>query len=1010
MLRAIGLILLASSAATAEPPSGYAPPAADSVLINFNPGWRLMKGSHPLTVDDSAWEQVSTPHTYHEDVAFQDWKTTRDLGPFTYRKRFTIPAAYQGRRLLFEFQGIRQRGHFYLNGQLLGKHSNGVTQFGFDLTPHVKFGAENVLHVEIDCKGQEFGTNSRMCWFNPHFNPLFGGIHRNVILHVVPKVHATLPLYSSFGTEGTYVYAEEISTEKRTAKIGIEVQAHNAEAEPRQVTCQAVLVDLAGTAVATFDAPPARIEPGKNHVFVMSRQVGDLHFWQPGYPYLYDVYTIVQGGEGKPDVRKIVTGFRKIEVRGPELFLNNRVLMLHGYAPATQNEWAVVGSAFPDWMHDFSNALMAEGVSTIVRWMHCMAPPQDIASCDRVGLPQMVNAADYENDSQGREWELRTEIMRDAIVYARNNPSILLWEASNGGLSREHAAEMIALRDRWDPHGYRRPMGGRSGSPEWTAHMFGAKPNKVLHLDVEYMRDESPRRWWDEWSPPFLHPDKSEIKEIGKGAYDRNQDNMCRTQAAAYQRYYDVRPGQGKDQCCSGGAQIYFADTNTGLKRGKDAFRRSGPVDAMRVAKDAFFCNQTLRMNTPELWTEGRPSVFLPGHWNYPEGTVKPMYVFVSPGIERVKLLVNGVPVPNGKRDNTFQFTFPDVAFQPGRVEARGLDAAGKQVAVAAHETCGEPAAIRLKAIQGPGGLRADGSDLAMIETEVVDKQDRRCPLAQNLIRYQVSGPAVWRGGIWEENVAKYANKLELPVVNGVNRVIVRSRPQAGTVTVRAEADGLKSATLDIVSHPVRIEDGLTSEMPAVAPVVLRGPERYGPDLPPAPRPKLSGEWQKAFEELPGKGINGALIRSLTTAFPPGTTIQPKAANGAKIFADRDRVFAGLPARLVGAEYIQVANQGASIMAAEGLVFTLAQPGRVLVAYDEANANPPAVAGLVRFTKTTGHLMINRRPHAVYESEPMKAGDRMYLGTNNWLEQPPKGVNNMVVFVVPEGRQAPASP
>jgi hypothetical protein len=34
--------------------AAYAPPAAASVRINFNPGWRLAKGSHPVDGTDDA--------------------------------------------------------------------------------------------------------------------------------------------------------------------------------------------------------------------------------------------------------------------------------------------------------------------------------------------------------------------------------------------------------------------------------------------------------------------------------------------------------------------------------------------------------------------------------------------------------------------------------------------------------------------------------------------------------------------------------------------------------------------------------------------------------------------------------------------------------------------------------------------------------------------------------------------------------------------------------------------
>jgi len=47
-------------------------------------------------------------------------------------------------------------------------------------------------------------------------------------------------------------------------------------------------------------------------------------------------------------------------------------------------------------------------------------------------------AGDSERDGQGRQWDARVELMRDAIIYNRNNPSIIFYESGNKGVSEEH--------------------------------------------------------------------------------------------------------------------------------------------------------------------------------------------------------------------------------------------------------------------------------------------------------------------------------------------------------------------------------------------------------------------------------------------------------------------------------------------------------------------------------------------------------------------------------------------
>src|SRR6185503_17369449 len=155
------------------------------------------------------------------------------------------------------------------------------------------------------------------------------------------------------------------------------------------------------------------------------------------------------------DVVRIRTGFRKTEFGKGMVKLNDRVIQLKGYAQRTTNEWPALGSAVPAWLSDFSNRLMLESNANLVRWMHVTPWKQDIESCDRLGLMQAMPAGDSEKDVDGRRWEQRVELMRDAIIYNRNNPSILFYESGNHGISEDHMAQMKKVRDAYDPHGGR---------------------------------------------------------------------------------------------------------------------------------------------------------------------------------------------------------------------------------------------------------------------------------------------------------------------------------------------------------------------------------------------------------------------------------------------------------------------------------------------------------------------------------------------------------------------------
>ena len=152
----------------------------------------------------------------------------------------------------------------------------------------------------------------------------------------------------------------------------------------------------------------------------------------------------------------------------------------------------------PPWISDYSNGLMIEHNANRFRWMHVTPWKQDVESCDRVGVIQMLPAGDAEKDVTGRRWEQRKELMRDVIIYMRNNPSILFYESGNESISREHMVEMIAIRDQYDPYGGR-AIGSREmldiREAEYGGEMLYV--NKSEHnpmIQTEYCRDEGLRK------------------------------------------------------------------------------------------------------------------------------------------------------------------------------------------------------------------------------------------------------------------------------------------------------------------------------------------------------------------------------------------------------------------------------------------------------------------------------------------------------------------------------------
>ena len=815
--------------------SSYTPPTSPRAIYNFNPDWKFIRsdvpGAEAASFDDTAWSNVGLPHTWNDVDTYRalishpagDMSSSyRGIG--WYRKHFKLPAGNEGQKVFLEFEGLKQAARFYLNGQPVGKYENGVTACGLDITALVKFGGQdNVLAVKVDntTEYKEEATGTPFEWKFSNSNPNFGGLNRDVWLHVMGKVYQTLPLYENLKTTGVYVFGKNYDIKNKTAEANVESQVRNESGASAALTLSAVVVDADGVVHAQCAGVAQNLASGQTSTLTATGPLVGAHFWDVNDPCLYDVYSILSVNGKVADVCKIHTGFRKAEYKGGAgvggVWLNDRFVWLTGYAQRAVNDWPGLGQAYPDWMHDFNAALLRESNGNYIRWMHISPQRVDVTSCDKYGIANVCPAGDGEHETFDRQWDQRMEVMRDSMIYFRNHPSILFWEAGNAGINAAHMKQMVDLRKELDPHGGR-IMGCRSlrdpgavAATEYFGAMLGGPysdqaRDRAPMIETEDFRDEAARGIWDDYSPPSFG-----FKKGRMDSYNWNSETFA---LAGIRRYYGFAgnridnpdPTHSK---WSAYASIYWSDSDAdGRQQSSQVLRVSGKVDGVRLPKEIFFASRVMQSPTPDL--------HIIGHWNYPSNTKKTVYVIASL-CDSVELFVNGQSLGVNKTpQNGYIYAFPDVTFAPGAIKAVATKD-GKVVAQQELQTAGEPKAIKLTLHTGPKGLQADGSDVALIDFEVVDAQGRRCPTDEARVDFAVTGPVIWRGGF---NAAKLdtTNNRYLDTECGINRVAVRSTLTPGTISLTAKRDGLKPATIEFKSVPMEISAGLSKEMPPQLP------------------------------------------------------------------------------------------------------------------------------------------------------------------------------------------------
>ncbi len=781
----------------------------------FNDGWRFSKGelegAQQPGFDDRSWRAQQLPHDWAIEGPF-DQKYSTNMGALPYfgvawyRKSFTLPETAKGKFFSIEFDGAMSNAHVWLNGQDLGERPYGYISFAFDMTPHLKFGGQtNVLAVRLAPEDQ----SSR--WYPG------AGIYRNVWLTVTGPQHVA--------HWGTYVTTPEVSEAKAT--VAVKTQVRNRAAAPAKLTLRTSVLDAAGKSVGRnvyeLTVPPNGVQTVSTTIAV-TRPVR----WDMDRPYLYSLASEVL--EGGKVVDRYVTpfGIRNIEYSATKGFLlNGRAVKLKGVC--MHHDLGALGAAVSRRATERQiEILKGMGVNAI-RTSHNPPSPELLEYCDRMGIVVMDEAYDMWKSPKIRNgsskfWDQWGEIdLRDMIRRDRNHPSVIMWSIGNeipeqgrpeGGPMAKRLAEISREEDpsRMVTSGMNNPEPAIKSGFAQALDLKGFNYKPLLYEPV--MKDHP------DW---ILYGSETSSTVSSRGVYHLPIERYQRKDDLQVTSYDIIAPAWATQPDAEFIAQDKFPNVlgefvwtgfdylgeptpygpgRAGAANNNWPSRSSyfGIVDLAGFPKDRYYLYQSVWTNTPMVHV-------LP-HWNWTGMEGKPIPVMAYTNCDEVELIVNGkslgrkkrfsepVVLPVGQnvsRDGKLTTKYRlmwEVPYQPGSLKVVGYKG-GKQAAVHEIRTAGAPARITL--LPDRASIRADGDDLSFVTVRVEDKDGNFCPLADNLVKFRLSGPgkiaAVDNGNAatTEPFQADYRKAF-----NGLALLVVRSQPgQTGRIQIAAAADGL---------------------------------------------------------------------------------------------------------------------------------------------------------------------------------------------------------------------------
>ena len=415
--------------------------AQQRVVYTINDGWKFTKGS-PFEAqlagcDDSSWETVNIPHTWNDKDA-DDETPGFYRGPVWYRKQLFIDKSQEGRRAVIYFEGANQEVRFYLNGQFVGEHKGGYTRFCFDITPHLRYGQENLFAIYVNNV------------YNPNIPPLsadftfFGGIYRDVYLQFMNPVHIAANDYAS---SGVYIRTPEVNNS--AASVEITTLLTNDMSQPTEIRVENIICDADGKEVKKTQAE-VKLAAGETKTDISKKiKIDSPRLWDIDDPYRYMVYTRILDKRKGTLLDEVVNplGLRWFKFDSEKgFFLNGKGRKLIG--TARHQDYFQKGNALRDELHVQDVLLLKEMGGNYLRVSHYPQDPVIMEMCDKLGIVTsveipVVNAVTETEEFLHNSVEMAKEMVRQDF----NRPSVMIWGYMNEIFLRRPYTEGKQLED-----------------------------------------------------------------------------------------------------------------------------------------------------------------------------------------------------------------------------------------------------------------------------------------------------------------------------------------------------------------------------------------------------------------------------------------------------------------------------------------------------------------------------------------------------------------------------------
>jgi len=795
----------------------------------FNTDWKFLrdsaKNAEQQGYDDSKWMIVDLPHDFSMMNLPGEEDPGKRVGPFSknspggissgrvmggtgwYRKQLTINKADANRTFVLKFDGIYMESEVWVNGKLAGAHKNGYTPFWFDITAMLNpVGESNVIAV----KANNIGKNTR--WYSG------SGIYRNVHLVVTNPIHV--------GVWGVVVQTPDVK--KNAAKVDVAITVQNDGNKTNEAVVKIRFVNPADKVVNETEITQ-KIEAGKNAIINQQVALSNPALWSLETPNIYQAEVTVWVDNKITDQYKQPFGIRSIEYSAEKGFLlNGKSIELKG--GCIHHENGLLGAAAIDRAEERRVEILKANGFNAVRTSH--NPPSEafLNACDRLGMLVIDEFTDiWEKPKKPQDYsrffnDWWKKDLKDMVLRDRNHPSVIMWSIGNEIPERfdprglEIAKQLVDAFKKLDST---RPI-TEAVNAEFRGNPWKKTADMFALLDIggynyEWKRVEADHQKYPSrvifGSESFVTEPFENWNVVEKYPYVIGDfvwtaiDYLGEAGIGKYQYFpTDTVPAKIEEGLNLKAAMISFNSKWPWFGSNCGDIDICGEKKPQIAHRDVVWGNSKLEMNVHAPVPEGQSE--LVSQWGWPDewncwtwkgSEGKPLQVRIFTKASHVKLELNGKTVGEKdlKIDDKYIAVFK-VPYQPGELKAIAFEN-GKVVAAKVLRTTGEPTAIRLTADRNQ--IKADRNDLSFVKIEVVDGQGQLVQSDLAKIKLTLSGYGeLAASGNANPCDMESVNRIEINTYKGKAQAIIRPKGIPGSITLKAQANGLDEGSIEIIS------------------------------------------------------------------------------------------------------------------------------------------------------------------------------------------------------------------